>query len=162
MGTHCTHVHSRPLTSGENACKVPQVYPPAIASATLACGWKASTRMWNAVLEYWRNGSVASNFRFCGRTCVIVSTCCMLHNMLLDYRMQLHGGWSLDEVSPPYYRHPNDTNPRTNLRRVTDATNFFELVSQFGADYEAEVGGGYHEWRNRQVHRLLLPHLVTT
>ena len=78
-------------------------------------------------------------------------TCCMLHNMLLDNRMRLHGGWSLDDVPPPYYRDPNDANPRTNLHRATDATNFFELVRVFGADNEVEVSGGYHEWRRRYI-----------
>ena len=52
-------------------------------------------------------------------------------------------------LSGPQY--PNDVNPRTDLHRATDTTNFFELVRVFGADNEVEVSGGYHEWRQRYI-----------
>ena len=74
----------------------------------------------------------------------------MLHNMLLDNKMEMSGGWSTDEVTPPIYADPNDSHPRTRWHRATDRTNWFELVDPV-MQATAVVEEGYSKWRQRYV-----------
>ena len=81
--------------------------------------------------------------------CVFV-TCCMLHNMLVDHKMEMFGGWSMDEVAPPNYADPRDDNPITRWRPANDRTDWFQLVDAELAE-GVEVEGGYRKWRHRYI-----------
>ena len=52
---------------------------------------------------------------------IFITCCsCMLHNMMLDEKLDVDGGWSRDEAPPPRYWHP--LTRRTD--RATDTTDF--------------------------------------
>ena len=80
-------------------------------------------------------------------------TCCMMHNILLDNRMSLHGGWSYDEVVPPRFRDP--VHPAVTMT-ANDDTDYMNLVNEFGGDDddEVEVDGTYQQWRERYIDNL--------
>ena len=76
-------------------------------------------------------------------------TCCILHNILLDHRFSLNGGWEGEESPPPRYRDPLTR----GWALANDATNYFRLTPEWGVrggDDEEEVSA-YYKWRDRYI-----------